>query len=68
MALTTSHDPSSLDLMRAEEKRRDRTFHISPTAEEFDHHLTTYRKFILGVWLFIGHIALILILLDIFLR
>lgn len=68
MALTTSHDPSSLDLMRAEEKRRDRTFHISPTAEEFDHHLTTYRKFILGVWLFIGHIALILILLDILLR
>jgi hypothetical protein len=61
------HELTSVDLIQAEGHRRGQEFHVTPSPEEFDHHLQTYRNFLRWSALFAAHALAILALMALFL-
>lgn len=62
-----AHEPSSVDLIQAEGHRRGHEFHVTPSSEEFDHHLQTYQSFLRWSALAVAHALAILALMAFFL-
>jgi hypothetical protein len=65
--MATYHEPTSIELLKIEGERRAKRPASEFSEADFDHHLETYRAFLWWAAVFVGHVAVILIGLALFL-
>ena len=65
--MASLHEPTSIEILTVEGERRASTEKSSFSRSDFDYHIQTYRSFLWWAAVFVGHVAVILIGMAIFL-